>query len=99
MYPYRFPAAQLWERRNLGQETTPVPAPAYAGVPGLVETAAVLGVSAAAAWTGIRAGMKEKGLLQVAGYVGGVGAGLVGLLYLGGKFNVGGIPAVRVIPA
>jgi hypothetical protein len=102
MFRYKFPATQpLWANRILGQETTPAPAPVtvgYKGVPGAIETVAVLGISAAAAWVGIRTGMKEKkGLLKYAGYVGGVGSGLIGLLYLGGQTKlITGIPVVSV---
>lgn len=103
MYQYRFPTAQpLWGSRALGQEAAAAPvAVGYKGVPGFVETAAVLTVSAAAAWVGIRAGLKEtKQLPKIAGWVGGIGAGLIGLLYLGGQANVvTGLPKVQVVKA
>lgn len=106
MVPYR-PAAFV-----IGQTPAPaaVPAPAptvvvpassgYSGIPGFLETAAVLTVSAAAAWVGIKTGMekKGKGTLGIAGYVGGVGSALMGLLYLGSKtgFSPTGVPRVMV---
>lgn len=104
MFRFKFPATQpLWANRILGQEAPPQQTPApvtvgYKGVPGAIETIAVLGISAAAAWVGIRTGMKEKtGLLKYAGYVGGVGSGLIGLLYLGGQTKlITGIPVVSV---
>ena len=107
MFRFKFPATQpLWANRMLGQEAPPQPAPApvtvgYKGVPGVIETLAVLGVSAAATWVGIRTGMAEKkGLIKYAGYVGGVGSALVGLLYLGGQTKlISGIPVVKVVEA
>lgn len=74
----------------------------FTGVPGAVETFAVLGVSAAAAWAGIRTGMREtNSYVRAAGWIGGIGSVLIGLLYLGAKSGVGqmvGIPAVRISP-
>lgn len=92
----------------------PAPAPAapmpvvtttsYTGVPGFLETVTVLGVSAAAAWTGVRAGMKKDSpkVQRIAGWVGGVGAGVIGLLYLGSKTGISQkimLPQVQVVPA
>jgi hypothetical protein len=76
----------------------------YTGVPGFLETVTVLGVSAAAAWTGVRAGMKKDSpkVQRIAGWVGGVGAGLIGLLYLGSKTGISKtilLPQVQVVPA
>lgn len=76
----------------------------YMGIPGFLEVIGVLTVSGAAAWVGIRTGMNEKKnpYLKIAGWVGGVGAALIGLLYLGGKSGVNqmvGLPAVRVSPS
>lgn len=78
----------------------------YSGFPGFLEAIAVLTVSGAAAWVGIRTGMNEKKneYLKVAGWVGGVGSVLIGLLYLGAKSGVTQmvglpIPAVRVSPS
>lgn len=101
MYQYRFPTAQSPWGRTLGQDAAAAPVVTeFKGVPGFVETAAVLGVSAAATWIGIRAGMKEKGLPQVAGYVGGIGAGLIGILYLAGQTKVvTGLPKIQVVKA
>ena len=75
----------------------------YPGVPGFLESAAVVTVSAAAAWVGIHTALakNQNTYLKVAGWIGGVGAGLLGLLYLGGKTGVGeavGLPVVRVAP-
>ena len=103
MYQYRFPTAQpLWSQRALGQEAAVAPVVTqYKGVPGFVETAAVLAVSAAATWTGVRVGMKEtKQLPKIAGWVGGIGAGIIGLLYLAGQTSlVTGLPKVQVVKA
>lgn len=105
MVPYRPPAFQPAFRRSLAQQAPAAQAPialpapkSYTGVPGVIETLAVLAISGAAAWTGVRAGMKEKGLLKYAGWVGGVGSALIGLLYLGGKADIGGLPQVYVVP-
>lgn len=88
----------------------PVPPPApdpifigYTGVPGFFEVLGVLAVSGSAAWVGIRTGMSEKKnvYLKAAGWVGGVGSVLIGLLYLGAKSGLNqvvGIPGVRVTP-
>ena len=103
MYQYRFPTAQPLWGRTMGQDAAAV-APVvtqFKGLPGFVETAAVLGVSAAATWIGIRAGLKEtKQLPKIAGWVGGIGAGIIGLLYLGGQTSlVTGLPKVQVVKA
>jgi hypothetical protein len=76
----------------------------YTGVPGFLETVAVLGVSAAAAWTGVRAGMNKSTpkLQRAAGWVGGVGGALIGLLYLGTKTGITrsiALPQIQVNPA
>lgn len=87
-----------------------IPAPpvvtmtSYTGVPGFLETVAVLGVSAAAAWTGVRAGMNKSTpkLQRAAGWVGGVGGALIGLLYLGTKTGITrsiALPQIQVNPA
>lgn len=97
--------------RPLGQASSPalVPPPGpdpiftgYTGIPGWIEAVLVLSVTGAAAWVGIRTGMaKGSQALRGAGWVGGVGSALVGLLYLGAKSGLGGqigLPAVRVTP-
>lgn len=76
----------------------------YTGLPGFLETVAVLGVSAAAAWTGVRAGMNKSTpkLQRAAGWVGGVGGALIGLLYLGTKTGITrtiALPQIQVNPA
>lgn len=86
----------------------PPPAPdvlfaGYSGAPGFVETVTVLAVSASAAWIGIRTalGTDRNPYVKAAGWVGGVGAALIGLLYLGGKSGISetvGLPVVRVAP-
>lgn len=96
--------------------TAPAPAPAapapvpvvtmtsYTGVPGFLETVTVLGISAAAAWTGVRAGMNKTSpkMQRVAGWVGGVGGAFIGLLYLGSKTGITKaimLPQIQVVPA
>lgn len=74
----------------------------YQGLPGFLETVAVLGVSAAAAYTGVRKGMDKsaKKVDKIIGWVGGIGAGLVGLLYLGGKTGISrqvSLPSIQVL--
>lgn len=75
----------------------------YPGVIGVLEAAAVLTVTAAAAWAGIRTGMGQGGkYLRAAGWIGGVGSAVLGLLYVGAKSGLGGqigLPAVRVTPS
>lgn len=88
-------------------EPVPPPGPdpiftGYTGIPGWIEAVLVLGVTSAAAWAGIRTGMgKGNTTLKSAGWVGGVGSALLGILYLGAKSGLGdrvGLPAVRVTP-
>jgi hypothetical protein len=72
----------------------------YTGVPGALETLVVLGVAASAAWVGVRTGMSKQPntLVKTAGWVGGIGSGLLGLLYLGQKAGINsGLPKVQVI--
>jgi len=97
---------------KLAQPAPAVPPPSpdflftgYTGVPGFLEALAVLSISGAAAWVGIRTGLSEKknDYLKIAGWVGGVGSALIGILYLGAKSGVTQmvglpIPAVRVSP-
>lgn len=75
----------------------------FTGLPGIVETLAVLAATGAGAWVGIRAGLRERdSYIKYAGWVGGIGAALAGLLYVGTKTGVTqdlGLPAVRVSPA
>lgn len=86
-------------------DTAPVVAvTAYTGVRGFIETVAVLGVVSAAAWTGVRVGLNKdsKKIQRIAGWVGGVGSALVGLLYLGSKTGVTrmiALPQVQVVPS
>jgi hypothetical protein len=95
----------------LGQEApaqppaAPAPQPAappagFTGGVGVLENLFVLAISAAAAWTGVRAGLREKGLPKYAGWVGGVGSALIGLFYVATKTELaqGYLPRVRVAP-
>jgi hypothetical protein len=76
----------------------------YTGVPGFVETAIVLSIMAAAAYTGIKAGTDKnaKKVQRTAGWVGGIGSALLGALYLGSKTGLTrtiALPQVQVVPA
>ena len=89
--------------------STPPPMPdflftGYTGVPGFIETVAVLAISGAAAWVGVCTGTKKQNstLVRSAGWVGGVGSAIIGLLYLGTKSGLNdyiGLPAVRISPS
>lgn len=95
---------------RLAATAVPIPPPSpdvlytgYTGAPGILETLAVLGITGAAAWVGITTGLDKSAnkTRQYAGWVGGVGSALLGLLYLGGKSGVNqmvSLPAVRVTP-
>lgn len=97
-------------RPRMSATASPIPPPSpdvlytgYTGAPGVLETLAVLGVTGAAAYIGITTGLNKSApqSRQIAGWVGGVGAALIGLLYLGGKSGVNqmiSLPAVRVTP-
>jgi hypothetical protein len=97
-------------RPKMGATAVPIPPPSpdvlytgYTGAPGILETLAVLGVTGAAAYIGITTGLNKSAskTRQYAGWVGGVGAALIGILYLGGKSGVNqmvSLPAVRVTP-
>lgn len=88
--------------------TVPPPSPdplftGYTGVPGILETLLVLGATGAASWLGITTALDKISPQpkKIAGWVGGVGAALAGLLYLAGKTGlnqIAGLPAVRVTP-
>lgn len=74
----------------------------YEGIPGVIETLAVLGILGAAAYVGVTTALSTRSAAaKVAGWVGGAGAALLGLLYLGGKSGANdyvGLPALRVVP-
>lgn len=101
------PAMGRTVARSIG-ESAPPPAPdfimtGYTGMPGYVETLLVLAITGSAAWVGIRAGMDGSSqALRAAGWVGGVGSALLGLLYLGGRTGLNDavrLPAIRVTPS
>lgn len=75
MVPYQQTYAPQY--RQLAQAPAVVAAPSP--VMKAATTVLTLGVTGAAAWVGIRAGLKSKGTLKAAGWVAGVGAGLLGL--------------------
>lgn len=102
------PAMDRVVAKPLGQAiAAPPPGPdpiftGYTGIPGWIEAVLVLGVTSAAAFVGIKTGMRKGSqAIQAAGWVGGVGSALLGILYLGAKSGLGdkvGLPAVRVTP-
>lgn len=115
MYPYQ-PAYSRYNvmGQNGGAAVPAAPAPAavavapasvtttYTGVPSFIESVAVLGISGAAAYTGVKTGMNKsvKRVDRIAGWIGGVGAALIGLLYLGGKSGISktvNLPSVQVL--
>jgi len=80
-----------------GPAAPPAPAAAPAGAPAapgkpaapsvgvrVAETVLTVGFSAAVVYTGIQAGLKQKGINSVAGWVAGVGGGILGLATLTG---------------
>jgi hypothetical protein len=94
---------------QLGATILPAPPPGpdalytgYTGAPGALESLAVIAVTAAAAWVGITTALETSDKKKkIAGWVGGVGSALFGLLYLGGKTGLNQmayLPAVRVTP-
>lgn len=75
----------------------------YTGIPGAIETLLVLGATGSAAWLGITTALqKNQGQTKmIVGWIGGVGAAIAGILYLGGKTGLNqmiSLPAVRVTP-
>lgn len=74
----------------------------YTGVPGFLETLVVLGATVAGAYTGIRAAKNKSNSKtnRAAGWIGGIGSGLIGLLYLTGKTGISkqvSLPSVQVV--
>lgn len=97
-------------RPELGATMAPAPPPGpdalytgYTGTLGALETLVVLAATGSAAWLGITTGLQknESQTKKIVGWVGGVGAAIAGLLYLGGKTGLNQmayLPAVRVTP-
>jgi hypothetical protein len=97
-------------RPRLAATAVPIPPPSpdvlytgYTGIPGALETLLVVGATGAAAWLGITTALNksESQTKKIVGWVGGVGAAIAGLLYLGGKSGLNqmiSLPAVRVTP-
>jgi hypothetical protein len=108
---FAMPAQAPMKRATMGLDpgTQPPPMPdfmlsGYTGPASILETVAVLAVTGAAAWVGIRTGLGKtpNRTLKIAGWTAGVGSALLGILYLGGKSGIGtliGLPAVRVTPS
>lgn len=75
----------------------------YTGLPGILETAALLAVTGAATWLSLRTATSrtDDPYVKAAGWVAGIGSGLLGLFYLGAKSGLAekiGLPTVRVSP-
>lgn len=95
---------------RMGANAIPIPPPSpdvlytgYTGALGILETLLVLAATGSAAWLGITTALNknESQTKKIVGWVGGVGAALAGLLYLGGKSGMNqmvSLPAVRVTP-
>jgi hypothetical protein len=81
MYPYQPQYAPQFASAPRFRTLAQAPAPSAGLSPGMKTAATLLtlGVTGAASWVGIRAGLKGKGAPQIAGWVGGIGAGLLGL--------------------
>lgn len=75
----------------------------YDGLAGSAEAIAMLGILGSATFLGIMYALSAKSTQDKAlGWISGVGSGLLGLLYLGGKVGISdyvALPAVRVVPA
>lgn len=110
MIPFSPATAPIKMAQAPGMLTSVAPPPpvdvlysGYDGAIGVVEAIGIVGITSAAAWVGISTGLKTTNpYLKAAGWVGGVGSILLGLLYLGSKTGVGqmvGIPALRVVPS
>lgn len=103
---YRPAYARLAQASAPASVLPPSPDPlytGYTGLPGFAEGLLVLTITGAAAWAGIRTGLSEKKnpYLKIAGWIGGVGSAVLGVLYLGAKSNITDryLPAVRIVPA
>lgn len=84
MYPYQQQFGTQYQpefsrTRPLAQVPPAAPAPAASPAMKAATTVVTLGVTAAATWVGIRTGLKGKGAVKVAGWVGGIGVGILGL--------------------
>lgn len=104
MYPYnpsRIPPRRMSQDVTTNGVTNGTLTTGFTGVPGFLETVAVLGASGAAAWISLRTAMnkREKKQIRTAAWIGGIGSALLGLLYLGSKTGVSqvvSLPQVRV---
>jgi hypothetical protein len=99
MYPYQQQYQPAYrDYSSIGQPSTPpasvpTPAPAASSDGGVSQGVVVaekvlsLAFAGAVAYTGIRAGLKEKGLGSAAGWVAGVGGSVLGLTTLVGVIS------------
>ncbi len=105
-YGYRHPAmAQAAATTPAAAATTPTPAVAVTApdTMGTVKKAATtlitLGVLGSAAYVGVKTGMGSKNkTMQALGYVGGVGAGLLGLAALSSFVAPKGVTTTLLLP-
>lgn len=85
MYPYQQQYQPMYREYSVGQAPVApaAPAPVIASGPSagvkVAETLLTVGFTGAVAYTGIRAGLKEKGAKSAAGWVAGVGGSVLGL--------------------
>lgn len=88
MYPYQQQYQPMYREYAMAQGSTPGPvatAVAAAGPSGpstgvkVVETLLTVGFTSAVVYTGVNAGMKEKGTKSAVGWVAGVGGAVLGL--------------------
>ena len=84
MYPYQQQYQPMYREYSVGQAPaapaapSAVPSGPSAGIK-VAETLLTVGFTGAVAYTGIRAGLKEKGAKSAAGWVAGVGGSVLGL--------------------
>lgn len=91
--PSESPAVVSTQRVSSESRTLPLP-PSYV----IPTTLAAVAVSSAGAWIGIRTGIRESGVLGVAGWVTGVSSILVGLAVLTSLVDPATTPKVLLLP-
>jgi hypothetical protein len=99
--PFRPHLAQAQSSPSIPSPVPP-PDPTFTGLPSAIESLAVVAILSASAWASIRVGLGTSATpIKAAGWVGGIGSAVLGLLYLGTKVGVVqdlGLPAIRVTP-
>jgi hypothetical protein len=96
---YRHPALRQAAAPAAPAPVAPAPAPAVSDATKKIVTGGLtLAVLASAAWAGFYAGSKTHGIKRVAGYVGGIGAGLLGAAVIGNAISVPAITQTAQMP-